>query len=150
MKRYLKLLAVFSLVFLLTLTLVGVASADVIRGKGWLHAEGGGVAILRMTGHVEIKGHGVGAVYIYGAEKIEAQGNGKRNNLSGGGVVFRGYSGTIKVSGERMTVKMIGAKIDFTAHGWGTAYLRGHGHYETGGFSGDWTPEGLNLEVVEE
>jgi hypothetical protein len=150
MKRYTKLFTVVSLVLLLSLTAVGVASADIIQGKGRLHAEGAGVAILRMTGHVEITGHGIGAVYIYGAEEIKATGNGDRIDRPGGGVVFRGYRGTINVTGDRMVVKMIGGKIDFNAYGKGTAFLRGRGYYETAHFSGDWTADGVTLAVQEE
>lgn len=150
MKKHVKLFTVLSLVFLLSLTLAGLASADTIRGKGWLHAKGSGVATLRMTGRIEIEGHGVGVVYIYGAESIEAHGAGQRTNLRGGGVVFRGYEGTIKASGERMTVRMVGKKIEFTAHGKGVAHLRGRGIYETRGFSGDWAADGLTVEVEEE
>ena len=40
--------------------------------------------ILRLSGQIEIKSHGVGLVYIYGAENIQAEGNGRRENLSGG------------------------------------------------------------------
>ncbi len=150
MKRYWKVLSVVSLVLLLSMALVGAASADIIRGKGWLHAEGSGAATLRMSGQVDITGHGVGVVYIYGAEQIRADGDGQRINRADGGVVFRGYSGKIHVTGERMAVKMIGSKIDFTARGKGTAILRGRGHYETEHFTGDWAPDGTTLEVVEE
>jgi len=151
MKRYVKLLGVLSLVMLMGMVVTGVASADVLRGKGWLHAKGSGMAVLKMTGHVEIVSHGSGAVYIYGAEKIEASGQGIRNDLPGGGVIFRGHQGTIEVTGERMLVRMIGKKIEFTARGKGKAVLRGEGYYETGGGgTGDWEPDGLTVEVVEE
>jgi len=150
MKRYWKLFSVLSLVLLMGVVLVGPASADTLRGKGWLRAQGSGVAILRMTGEVEINGHGPGMVYILGAEEIHAEGDGIRNDLAGGGVVFRGHKGTINISGEKMVVRMVGTKIDFTAHGKGTAVLRGHGRYHTKGGSGDWQPDGLTREVVEE
>jgi hypothetical protein len=150
MKQNLKLFTVLSLVLLLSLTLVGVASADVVQGKGWLHAEGAGVAVLRMSGDIEINGHGIGVVYIYGADEIEATGRGDRHDRPGGGVFFRGYRGTITANGEEMIVKMIGGKIDFTAQGEGTVFLRGRGHYETGHASGDWAADGSTLEVTEE
>ncbi len=150
MKRNWKLLTVFSVVFMLSLALTGIASADVIRGKGWLYAEGSGAATLRMSGDVEIISHGSGVVYIYGADTIEAEGNGRRKNLRNGGVIFRGYEGKITISGERMAVRMIGKQIEFTAMGKGTAILRGRGHYETEGHSGNWEPDGLTLEVAEE
>ena len=88
MKRYLKFFTGFSLIFLLSLALTGMVSAETIRGKGWLHAEGSGTATLHMTGRIEIKGHGVGLVYIYGAQEIQADGDGRRTNLAGDGVVF--------------------------------------------------------------
>ncbi len=149
MKRYWKLLTVFSLVLMLSLTLTGLASADIIRGKGTLYAKGSGVATLCMSGHVEITSHGSGTVYIYGAETIQAEGDGRRTNLRRG-VIFRGYEGTISITGKRMIVKMIGREIEFEAKGKGTAILSGRGHYETQDFSGDWSVDGLTVEVVEE
>jgi hypothetical protein len=148
MTCYTKSFTVLSLVLLLSLALTGLASAETIRGKGWLHATGSGQAILRMSGQVEINSHGVGAVYIYGAEDIQAQGNGRRTNLAGGEVIFRGYEGLITVIGEPMRVKLVGAQIDFTAHGQGVAHLRGRGHYETANSSGDWNNRGMEIEVV--
>lgn len=150
MKKQFKVLTIFSLILLLSLTLVGAASADVLRGKGWVHAQGSGVANLRFSGHVKIEGHGTGVVYIYGAESIEAEGQGTRTDLHGGGVIFRGHEGTIKVIGRHMTVRMIGKKIEFTAQGKGTVYLRGRGIYETHGRTGDWAPDGFTIEVEEE
>ena len=151
MKRSTKLFTILGLVLLLTLTIAGVASADVIRGKGWLHAQGSGIASLHMTGKVDIVGHGVGMVYIRGAEAIEANGRGNRVNRGNGVVVFYGYEGEIQVEGKNMVVRMVGKKIEFTARGKGKAWLRGRGTYETGnGYTGDWAPDGLNVEVVEE
>ena len=150
MKRKWKLLTVFSLVLMLSLALTGLASADVIRGKGTLHAQGSGAATLRMTGHVEITSHGSGVVYIYGAERIHATGDGNRTDR-GRLVIFRGHEGTISITGERMMVRMVGQDIEFTARGKGTAILRGRGTYETGdGHTGDWAPDGLTVEVEEE
>jgi hypothetical protein len=138
------------LLFVFSLSLTGLASAETLRGKGWLHAEGSGVAALNLSGEIEIIGHGVGAVYIYGHEALHVSGSGKGTDLPGGGVLFRGYSGTIKVVGEDMRIRMIGGKIDFTAHGKGVVHLRGRGHYETANLSGDWNDKGVELEVVEE
>ncbi|MEW5958329.1 MAG: hypothetical protein AB1801_11425 [Chloroflexota bacterium] len=151
MKRYVKLFAVIGLVLILSLTIVGMASADVVKGKGWLSARGSGLAHLYMTGRVDIVGHGVGTVYVRGAEEIEASGHGRRLNRADGVVVFYGYEGEIHLAGERMVVKMAGKEIEFTAAGKGTAWLRGYGSYETGhGASGDWAPNGLTVEVVDE
>lgn len=151
MQGYRKIMVILGLVLLLSLSAAGIASADVLYGKGWLHAEGAGYAKLQMTGQVDINGHGVGAVYLYGAESIHAEGSGRRTNLAGGGVVFRGYNGTIEASGEQMVVKIIGGKIDFTAEGKGYALLRGRGWYETGnGSTGSWSPAGLTVKMGQE
>ena len=151
MNRILKSLSVLSLLLLMSLTLTGIASADVIKGIGWIHAEGAGTARLQMSGNIDIEGHGVGAVYIYGAETMRAEGQGKRIDLPGGGVLYRGFQGKIEATGSKMNIRIIGGKIDFTAHGKGRVALRGRGTYQTGnGGSGDWQPDGLTLEVVEE
>ena len=150
MKRSWKSLTVLSLVLLLSLVLTGIASAEVIRGKGWLQAEGAGVAVLRMSGHIKIEGHGTGVIYIYNFDELQAEGHGRRSNLHGGGVLFRGHTGAITASGDRMLVRIVGGRIEFDARGQGTAYLRGRGTYETGSGSGDWAPDGFNIEVVEE
>ena len=63
MNRILKSLSVLSLLLLMSLTLTGIASADVIKGIGWIHAEGAGTARLQMSGNIDIEGHGVGAVW---------------------------------------------------------------------------------------
>lgn len=150
MKRSWKLLTVFGLVLMLGMALTGLASADVIRGKGTLHAEGSGAATLRMSGHIKITSHGSGVVYIHGAEGIRAEGDGNRVDR-GRLVIFRGHEGTISITGERMVVRIVGQEIEFDARGKGTAILRGRGTYETGnGHTGDWEPNGLTLEVEEE
>jgi hypothetical protein len=150
MKRSRKLLAIVSLVLLLTLAFTGLASADVIRGKGWLYAKGSGVANIHTSGYIDITGHGVGLVYIRGAENIEASGQGRRVNRADGSAVFYGYEGEIHASGRNMVVRMVGKQIEFKAVGAGKAGLRGRGYYETRGGSGDWAPDGLDIEVMEE
>lgn len=150
MKRSTKLSLISSLLMLFFLLFTGLASADVLRGKGWLHAEGNGFAKLTMTGQVEIKGHDAGVVYIYGAEAISAVGEGRRVDRPNGGVIFYGFEGEIVITGEHMIIKMVGRKIDFTAEGKGKAVLHGKGTYETRNGSGDWQPDGLTIEVEEE
>lgn len=150
MRRSRKVLAIVSLVLLLSLALTGLASADVIQGKGWLYAKGSGAANIHMSGHIDITGHGVGLVYIRGAEHIEASGHGRRVNRSDGVVIFYGYEGEIHASGRNMAIRMVGKQIEFKAVGAGRVGLRGRGYYETRGGSGDWAPDGLDIEVVEE
>ena len=150
MKIYQKLVTTFSLVLLLTLLFTGLASADVLQGRGRLYAKGSGLAVLKMSGKVEIIGHGKGTIEIAGAEKIEATGQGNRINGPEGRVVFKDYTGKITVWGRRMVVRMAGPQIEFTAKGKGHVLLKGRGIYKTANRTGDWAPDGLEMEVIEE
>jgi len=151
MKRSIKLFTVLGLVLTLSLIVAGLASADVLRGEGWLSAQGSGMVNLYLTGRVDITSHGVGTVYVRGAETIEATGQGRRVNRADGLVIFYGYEGQIHRAGETRSVKMAGHEIEFIAEGKGRAWLRGKGSYETGhGYSGDWAPNGLNVQLEQE
>lgn len=150
MKRSTKLSLISSLMLLFSLLFTGLASADVLRGEGWLHAEGNGFAKLTMSGQVDIESQAVGVVYIYGAEEIKAEGQGRRVDRPNGGVIFYGFDGKIQITGQRMVIKMIGRRINFTAEGKGQAVLHGKGTYETKNRSGDWQPDGLTVAVEED
>ncbi len=121
------------------------ASSKVIEGQGTLYARGAGLAYLNGSGNVEIQGHGVGLVAVTDAEVVRAEGHGRRIELPGGSTVFIGWSGEISVAGRDMKVLMMGGKIQFTAHGEGTAYLRGQGTYRIGHHSGRWTSDGIAI-----
>jgi hypothetical protein len=149
MKIYQKLLATLTLLFILSLALPGLASAETLQGRGRLYAKGNGRAVLRMTGQVEITGHGKSVVKIIGAEKIEAHGEGERINQPDGSVVFRGFEGKILVVGRKMVVRMTGKQIEFVAKGKGKALLKGRGIYKTANLSGDWTSDGVEIKLSE-
>lgn len=146
-----KFFTMVALTLVLLMTFTGLTSADVLQGKGWLHAEGNGLVNLHLTGEADIEGHGTGMVYIRGAEEIRANGSGRRIDHPGNIVVFYGYEGEIHATGEKMLIRMVGQKIEFTAEGKGRARLHGRGWYETGnGSTGDWAPDGLDIEMTEE
>lgn len=143
-----KMIWIFGIVAMMTMAFASVASADTVTGRGWLKAVGYGKAQLRMTGEVDITGHGGGIIYIHGAEIITAEGRGKRTNLPNGDVIIRGYYGSVRVVGSDMVVKMVGGKIDFSAAGAGTVTLNGRGKYWThSGKSGNWQVDGVDVAI---
>ncbi len=99
-------------------------------GSGVLRVTGAGMAVVRGKASVVITGHGVGSVWVCSAEALNAQGFGRHARLADG-VVFRGFRGTIAVSGRSLVVTMIGGRIDFTASGSWSLRFRGWGRYET-------------------
>jgi len=46
-----------------------------------------------------------------------------------------------------MVVRMLGGKIEFTAEGTGTAFLRGRGIHTINGHPGSWSLKGVHLEL---
>ncbi len=151
MKKKLLLVVVLTLVALLVFP--AIASAETFRGEGSITARGVGVAIVHGEGEIEITGHGIGLVHVRNAESLEASGNGYRRDLPGGGAVFMGWRGEIRVAGTELTVRMWGGLIEFTAEGTGWVFLRGRGTYEINGETLDWSAEGARVvlgEVEEE
>ncbi len=145
-----KIILVLSVVAMLTMAFASVASADTVIGRGWLKAIGAGRATLRMTGEVDITGHGGGIIYIKGAEIVTAEGRGKRSDLPNGDVVLRGYYGSVRVVGKHMSVQIVGGKIDFSATGAGVVTLKGRGKYWThAGTGGNWQVDGVDLAIGE-
>ena len=143
MKRLAKIAIVVLVLGLLTATVV---SAETIQGTGTLTARGAGVARVQGDGTVDIKGLGVGTVWVHNAETLRASGRGMRWDLPGG-VLFAGWSGRIHASGEELTVTMSGGLIHFTARGSGTVFLKGYGSYWLNGEPGNWSPEGITIDL---
>ncbi len=144
-----KILVVFGVMMILVLAFASVASADTVSGYGWLKATGAGTATLHMTGEVNIEGHGAGVITVRGAEVVHAEGKGRRTDLPDGSVILRGFQGRVHIVGKNMTVRIVGGKIDFTAHGFGTVTLKGHGHYETRHGRGTWGVNGIDVAIEE-
>ena len=143
-----KWLGVAFAVVLLSLAVVGVASAAEVSGTGWIRAIGAGWAKVDGSGTVVVTSHGVGTVWIKGAETIQASGQGRRFRL-GDWTVFFGYDGQITAMGRDMTVRMAGSQIEFTAWGRGTVTLRGRGEYWVRGYHGRWSSAGTTLSLGE-
>ena len=143
-----KWLGVALAVVMLSLAVVGVASAAEVSGTGWIRAIGAGWAKVDGSGAVVITGHGVCTVWIKGAETIQAEGVGQRFQL-GDWAVFVGYNGQITAMGQDMSVRMASSQIEFTAWGRGTVTLRGQGEYWVRGYHGRWFPTGVALSFGE-
>ena len=103
-----------------------------VSGTGGLRAEGTGIIHTRGTGNVSHTVYGRGRLTVRNEDKvnINATGSGRRK-VVGNTVVFYGYRGTVKVSGGAIDCRFEGGRINYTAHGHGTVYLKGHGKYWT-------------------
>lgn len=116
------------------------ALAESGGGKGTLTAQGDGLAGVRGNGEISITGNGVLWIKDYaGDAEIEISGSGVRRELPGGWIRYTGFSGEVHAQGSRVTVVLSGYDIDLTATGEGKFVLRGHGSYQTGSTSGEWT-----------
>jgi hypothetical protein len=109
-----------------------------IEGSGKLSAAGVGVAILQGDGEITISGKGIGVIWIKGAEKILAQGDGQKYEYKNG-ILYIGWKGTVYASGSAMNIHIEGGFIKFTAEGEGSALLKGKGVYHINEYSGLWT-----------
>ena len=147
-----KLGMVLSLLLVLSLGITAVAFAQEppdarIGGRGRLWAKGAGYAEVHGDGKVDIKGHGAGTVRVSGAERIRTWGQGRRQVLPDGSVLFAGWRGRIHLSGQDLNVQMAGGLIEFTAQGRGWVFLQGSGVYRVNGLMGRWTTDGTRIEL---
>ncbi len=143
----------WAVVVVLCLPLASTVSAEELSGTGTIWGKGAGLALLRGDGEIAIRAHGVGIVWIKNANTLEASRKDHRWEVSGSNAtVFWGWSGTIRASGDSITVWMAGGIIEFTATGTGRVYLRGRGSYEVNGHEGLWSPAGeiLTLDAAQQ
>jgi hypothetical protein len=146
-----RIILLLALIGLATFAFVPIASADPadegksIEGKGMLYAKGAGTARVRGDGGITIQAHGVGSVWIKGAESLHAEGRGVKREVRGG-VLFIGWKGEINAAGKDLDVLMRGGIIEFTATGRGEAVLKGRGIYRVGHNEGHWTQEGVTVQ----
>lgn len=145
MKTWQKVSAGMLAVMTLFAFLVPAAMAQEETGCGWIFAHGAGEAVLDGDGTATIHGHGVGVVWVTGAENLVARGIGRRVDLPDGTVRFEGWRGTIRASGDDVHIRMLGSIISFYAQGCGSVFLRGYGWYRTGQGSGLWSPAGVTV-----
>ncbi len=147
-----KLGVILSLVLVLSLGVTAVAFAQEapdarIGGRGRLWARGAGYAEVHGDGRVDVKGHGVGTVRVSGAERIRTWGQGRRQEMPDGSILFSGWRGRIHLAGQDLNVQMAGGQIEFTAQGRGWVFLQGSGVYRANGWQGRWTSEGVRIEL---
>jgi hypothetical protein len=146
MKR--KISVVFALLVVSSLGLAVVAEAAEVEGRGRLWAKGAGYAEVHGDGVIDISAHGIGTVTVKGADVLRAQGRGRRWDLPDGTTVLAGWRGHIHIEGQDLAVRMLGGVIEFTAEGSGWALLKGRGHYRVNGQTGNWTAEGIRIDLA--
>lgn len=143
------------LLLLMSLFVVGSVSADTIVGRGWLRAQGNGMA--EMKGNVrtlQISGNGTLWYLDNGEEDIPVViGHGRRIDHANGWVQFVGFRGSFSLSdADAVIVKLVGKDINLQVVGAGGVHLRGHGVYAYGNgeevIHGNWADNGndFNLE----
>jgi hypothetical protein len=138
---------VAGLLLVLSLGLTVTVQADEVEGSGHLWAKGIGYAEVHGNGAVDISVRGGATVWVKGAEVLRAEGRGRRWDLPGGGAVFAGWKGEIKIRGSELDVKMWGGVLELDARGTGWVFLKGRGVYRTNGESGRWTRDGVRLDL---
>ena len=151
------LLALVAALAMVSAGSVAVASADEggadpaakdelgLYGRGWLKAEGDGIAVLGGRGVVDIEGNGLLWIRDFsGNATIRVTGHGQKEEFPDGWVQYSGFHGTAHLEGTRMVVVLAGTDVELEARGIGRALLWGHGTYSRGNQadedSGEWGP----------
>jgi len=130
------------------LAVVPVVSAEEVRGKGSLTAQGDGIAILRGRGTVDLSGNGTLWVKdAAGDAEIEVTGFGQKEVFPDGWIQYAGSHGTAHVEGSRIAVIVAGVDIKLTAEGRGIVRLWGHGSYQSSNGDGEWKSTGLGARI---
>lgn len=135
------LLVLAAATLLASFGVAATASADVQEdGKGSLTAHGDGIAVLGGKGKVELTGNGILWVRdVAGDAMVEVTGYGEKKEFNDGWVQYAGFHGTAEIKGSRIIVMVAGVDIDLEAKGRGRCRLWGHGTYEMGDRSGEWS-----------
>jgi len=146
MKKIKILVAALAISALLAVALVPAAFADNAdySGTGTLHAQGTGIAQIKGKG--EVWGTGKGGLLAItdngGGARIEVSGEGRKVQV-GNTVIYYGFDGRFFVAGRDIVVRLEGARVDLTAVGTGTAFLKGHGKvWINGRLIGLWSVNG--------
>jgi hypothetical protein len=143
-----KVLTLIVVAVVAMLAVVPVVSAEEVRGKGSLTAQGDGIAILRGRGTVNLSGNGT--LWIKdaaGDAEIEVTGFGQKEVFPDGWIQYAGFDGTADVEGSRIGVIVAGVDIELTAQGRGIVRLWGHGSYEGSHGAGEWKTTGLGARI---
>ena len=67
-------ISITAAVLVLGLLVATAVSAGFVEGTGTLRAQGAGIARVAGDGHVDIRGHAVGTVWVRNAEELSASG----------------------------------------------------------------------------
>ena len=128
------------------------AGEETLKGKGTLTAQGKGIIKLKGTGDVELSGDGklwVVDCSMDGNLEVTVTGKGTKIQSPSFIYMYKGFDGTVTISGGPMKFVLEGKDIDFTGTGKGVVHLKGHGTYQKGEQAGEWTEEGIEITVFE-
>jgi len=149
-KRLIVVLAVVMAVLVVPVGLALAGEADV-GGTGWLRARGTGVAVIDGGGHIAMAVDGDVTIVDHAGDAhvviSSRPGTGEEPLASDSEYELENFRGVIRITGSNVTVKAHG-RMKFRAVGTGSAFLRGHGWYETRGLHGEWTPAGVRVEIA--
>ena len=143
-----KVLTLIVVAVVAMLAVVPVVSAEEVRGKGRLTAQGDGIAILRGRGTVDLSGNGT--LWIKdaaGDAEIEVTGWGEKEEFSDGWIQYAGFHGEAHVEGSKFAVVLAGLDIELAAQGRGIVRLWGHGSYQCPDGAGEWKTTGLGARI---
>ena len=116
------------------------ARAEVVAGKGTLHAAGNGFAVLVFRGQATVRG--IGLAVVEREDVVETHGHGKATPLGDGRVLLEGFGRiTVRSLSERTRLEVGGAHLRLHARGVGIAYLKGTGLFHTDDVDGAWEPD---------
>lgn len=136
------------------LVFAGPASAGGVSagGTGSLVAHGSGTAELKgAIGELVISGAGVLVVTDNGGDAaVRVWGHGAKRTV-GNVTTYVGFNGRAKISGSKVTVRLVGVNVSLAGRGHGTFNLKGRGTYDTKPFAaggeGVWTPVGATGDL---
>ncbi len=149
-------LTIIGMLLLSMLMLVGVASADTIRGEGWLRAQGAGVA--NMKGHIDtLEISGNGSLWYLDRGHVDepvVTGEGHRVEYANGWVNYVGFNGRFQLTdADAIIVHLRGQDVNLNVEGQGTVFLKGRGTYAYGDGEttnyGNWHENGRSLGLEE-
>jgi hypothetical protein len=116
------------------------ADADVVAGRGELHAAGNGLAVLVFRGRATVRG--IGLAVAERDDILETRGEGHVTPLGDGRVLLEGFGRiTVRSLRDRTRLEAAGAHLRLHARGVGVAHLKGTGLFHTEDRDGAWEPD---------
>ena len=126
-----------------------MASAHMVDlfGSGYLTARGHGSAVILGSGTAVVKGNGT--LIVNENAQIVSHRLGERVDLPGGYTMFIGFDGIAVLRGDDMDIALFGSNVELGASGEGRVILQGCGTYEHGNGGGEWSPDGVEIELAQ-